>query len=170
MFFLAERDTVLELHPRDFGKNIEKTILTQLRLKIEGKCTGRYGYTITISRLVNVDKGRLHEDSGFCHFPVTYLAVIFRPFKNEILPAYVTLVNQNGIFAKAGPLEIFVDNKLMPDDLKYTAPADGLPTYYSEEEDVRIKQGSPIRVKIIGIRQALKEISAVGTIKGDFLG
>lgn len=170
MFFLAERDTTLELHPRDFGKNLEKTILAELRNKIEGKCTGRFGYTITISKLERVGKGRLHEDSGYCHFPVTYLAVIFRPFKNEILPAHVTLVNQNGIFASAGPLEIFVSNKMMPDDLEYTAPENGLPTYYSESEDVRIKQGSPIRVKIVGIRQALQQISAVGTIKEDFLG
>lgn len=27
------------------------------------------------------------------HFPVRYLAVVFRPFKNEILPAKVTTIN-----------------------------------------------------------------------------
>ena len=39
-------------------------------------------------------KGRLDEDSGFAHFDVEYLSLVFRPFKNEILLAKVhTITN-----------------------------------------------------------------------------
>lgn len=29
--------------------------------------------------------GKLDEDSGYAHFDVKYLSLVFRPFKNEIL-------------------------------------------------------------------------------------
>lgn len=58
----------------------------------------------------------------------------------------------------------------MPVDLKYDAGKDGLPQYYSEEENVRIEQGSEVRIKIAGIRMATDQIVLIGTIKEDFLG
>jgi DNA-directed RNA polymerase II subunit RPB7 len=170
MFFLVERTETLALAPKYFDKNVKDHIYNQLKLKVQGKCTGKFGYTILVTNLANVGRGRLHEDSGFAHFAVTYVSVVFRPFKNEILPATVTIINQNGFFAQAGPLEIFVSKTLMPEDLKFDPRDQGLPTYYSEEEDVRIEQGSPVRIKIVGIRLAADKISTIGTIKEDYLG
>lgn len=78
---------------------------------------------------------------------------------------------QNGFFAQAGPLEIFVSEKLMPSDLKFDAGVDGMPMYYSEEEEgVTIKTGEEVRIKIIGIRLAAETIVVIGTIKEDYLG
>jgi len=170
MFFLIERQESLALAPRYFGKSIEKHILEQLRRKVEGKCSGRFGFTIIVAALTKIEKGKLHEDSGFAHFPVTYHALVFRPFKNEILPAKVTAINNSGFFAQAGPLEIFVSKMLMPDDLKFDSSKDGLPTYYSETEEVRIEVSSLVRVKIVGIRLSADNIITIGTIKEDFLG
>jgi DNA-directed RNA polymerase II subunit RPB7 len=144
--------------------------MTTLRKKVEGKCTGRFGYTILVTSLTDVGKGRLDEDSGSAVFPVTYLALVFRPIRNEILNTRVTQVNQNGFFASAGPLEIFVSDKLMPSDLKFDAGRDGNPMYISEEENIRIEQDTEVRVKIIGIRLASDQIITIGTIKEDFLG
>lgn len=170
MFFLIDRDEKLQLHPQHFGKNLNKQIHRELKLKVEGKCTGRYGYTVAVLALKNIGKGQLHEDTGYAHFPITYTSLVFRPFRNEILPAVVSTINDNGFFAQAGPLEIFVSKVLMPNYLKYDEKREGLPCYYSEEEDIRIEQGSSVRIKIVGIRFAADKISVVGTIKEDFLG
>ena len=35
----------------------------------------------------------LDPDTGYAHFPVSYLALVFRPFKNEVLVAKVSTVN-----------------------------------------------------------------------------
>jgi hypothetical protein len=44
--------------------------------------------------LPRAGKGRLDEDSGFAHFDVNFLSLVFRPFKNEILLAKVhTITN-----------------------------------------------------------------------------
>jgi len=169
MFFLIEREEILALPPKYFGKKVDKEVLNQLRAKVEGKCSGRYGFTIVVTNLAHVGAGRLHEDTGYAHFPVRYLALVFRPFKNEILPTKVTTINQSGFFATAGPLEIFVSKLSMPDDLKFD-PKDGQPSFYSEAEDIRIEAGSLVRVKIVGMRLATDQIITIGTIKDDFLG
>lgn len=75
MFFLIERKDTLALHPKYFGKNVEKEILEQLKLKVEGKCSGRFGYTIVVTNMQEIGKGELHPVSVysrlhsliFCH-------------------------------------------------------------------------------------------------------
>lgn len=141
---------------------------------MEGKCTGRYGFTILVTNVLfdapGTMDGRLHIDTGFAHFPVTYLALVFKPFKNEILNAVVTEVNLQGVFCTAGPLHVFVATMHMPSDLKLDERKDGMPSYYSEEEEQRIEKGTKLRVKIVGLRTDADNIQAIGTIKEDFLG
>ena len=120
-----DREDSLELHPRYFGKNVNEKITEELRRKVEGKCIGRFGYFIAVTQVKSIGKvqlvllfpepssvfvffllissllgsqGVLHPDSGFAHFPVKYLALVFRPFKNEILPAVVTHVSSVRFF------------------------------------------------------------------------
>ena len=93
MFFLVERKDTLALHPRHYTSSLSSLLLSQLRAKVEGKCTGRYGYTILVTMMREVGAGVLDPDTGYAHFPVSYLALVFRPFKNEVLVAKVTTVN-----------------------------------------------------------------------------
>ncbi|GLT28270.1 hypothetical protein SLA2020_032140 [Shorea laevis] len=67
----------------------------------------------------NIGKGLIRDGTGFVTFPVKYQCVVFRPFKGEILEAVVTMVNKMGFFAEAGPVQIFVSNHLIPDDMKF---------------------------------------------------
>lgn len=65
---------------------------------------------------------------------------------------------------------LFVHVQLMPTDLVFDSGRSGLPMFISEEENVRIEEGSEVRIKIIGIRLAAQQIVVIGTIKEDFLG
>ena len=78
---------------------------------------------------------------------------------------------QNGFFANAGPLDIFVSQYGLPSDLKFdTSGSSGTPMLHSAEEDVRIEIGTEVRIKLVGIRMAPDHIAVLGTIKEDFLG
>ena len=44
--------------------------------------------------------------AGLVTFPMRYMAVVFRPFKGEVLDAVVTTVNKMGFFAEVGPLQV----------------------------------------------------------------
>jgi len=171
MFFLVDRTDRVSVPPHQFGRNLRREVEETLRIKVEGKCTGKYGFTIIVTNVEEMSKGQLDEDSGFAHFDVRYVSLVFRPFKNEILLAKVHTITNNGFFASAGPLDIFVSQYGIPADLKFDpAGSNGQPMLISEEEDVRIEIGTEVRIKIIGIRMATEQIAILGTIKEDFLG
>ena len=174
MFFLVAHQTKISLKPRDFGPNMRAKIMHKLRHTVEGKATGKFGYTILVTRMRNLSVGVLHEDTGNAQFTAEYLALVFKPFKGEILPAEVKTVSQQGFFAQAGPLEIFVASQLMPDELKYDLST-GTPSFVAGEDDdelgeLRVSAGSMVRIKIIGMRFDSDEIHIIGTIKEDYLG
>lgn len=49
---------------------------------------------MAITGVEDIGKGLIREGTGFVTFPVKYQAVVFRPFKGEILEAVVTMVNK----------------------------------------------------------------------------
>jgi len=169
MFFLIQREDKLELPPRYFGRSLQNEIIHALRGKVEGKCSGRYGYTLAVTNLESISKGKLDDDSGYAEFHVTYLSLVFRPLKQEIIPSIVQSVTSNGLFVTAGPLTCFISDKLMPEDLHFDTSSTS-PMYVSDSDNVRIEVGTHIRVKIVGMRHTADDIVCIGTIKEDFLG
>jgi DNA-directed RNA polymerase II subunit RPB7 len=77
-------------------------------------------------------------------------------------------VFQMGFFAEAGPVQIFVSNHLIPDDMVFQSG--DVPSYETSDGSVRIQKDSEVRLKIVGTRVDATEIFCIGTIKDDFLG
>ena len=86
-----------------------------------------------------------------------------------MLDANVTSVNQLGFFCKAGPLQIFVTRHNMPADMRegYKASVD---MWVSNDQEVEIKKGCVVRLRIMGLSMEATRITAVGNISDDFLG
>uniref|UniRef100_A0A7S2THG5 RNA polymerase Rpb7-like N-terminal domain-containing protein n=1 Tax=Lotharella oceanica TaxID=641309 RepID=A0A7S2THG5_9EUKA len=167
MFFWLNRFDKVDVPPICFGKGISEKIQDKLREKVEGKCTGRYGYTILVARVVKIHPGRLDVVTGHAHFGVDYQAIVFKPFKNEVLPTEVSLVTEQGFWCQAGPLEIFVGTEGIPKDYIFN-PTDKL--YSSEDEDKLIRKGSACRIRILGMTVDADKFKVVGTMKGPYLG
>lgn len=137
---------------------------------VEGRTDGSYGYTILVTNFdFGSGGGVLDETTGKAHFKVTFKSVVFRPFKNEVLPAEVIVVNQNGFFAQAGPLSIFVSKLLMHEEFKFDSH-ESMPAYVSDDGELRIATGSMVLIKIVGIRLPITDDHVIGTIKHDYLG
>jgi DNA-directed RNA polymerase II subunit RPB7 len=166
----------LQLHPSFFGKQVHKHIEDELRAKFAGKCTGRFGYTIAIPTVLDYGAGVLDIESGFAKFEVEYLALVFRPFRFEVLPAIVKQVSQNGFFAAAGPcVDIFVSTTLMPSNFVYTTSLDAMPSFVAKsddtnEPDIKITTNSAVRIKILAVRHTADKLIVVGLINEDYLG
>lgn len=130
MFFLHNLERRVTLHPSYFGRNMHELVTTKLVKDVEGTCAGDY-YIIAIMDTFDVSEGRILPGSGLAEFTVGYRAVVWRPFKGEVvcLPsprilqhhkgmltdvfyaqvdAIVSSVNRHGFFANAGPLRLFV--------------------------------------------------------------
>jgi DNA-directed RNA polymerase II subunit RPB7 len=99
------------------------------------------------------------------NFPLMF-CIVCMPLATLFVPA-----RQNGFFASAGPVDIFVSQYGLPGDLVFDACGSaGTPMLHSQEEDVRIEIGTEVRIKLQGVRMNADNITVLGTIKEDFLG
>ncbi|GJN14264.1 hypothetical protein PR202_gb01064 [Eleusine coracana subsp. coracana] len=158
MFFHIVLERNMQLHPRHFGPHLRDKLVSKLIKDVEGTCSGRHGFVVAITGVEDIGKGLIREGTGFVTFPVKYQCVVFRPFKGEILEAVVTMVNKMGFFAEAGPVQIFVSNHLIPDDMEFQSG--DVPNYTTSDGSVKIQKESEVRLKIIGTRVDATEIVA----------
>lgn len=49
---------------------------------------------IAVTTIDNIGAGLIQPGRGFVVYPVKYKAIVFRPFKGEVLDAVVTQVNK----------------------------------------------------------------------------
>mmetsp|Transcript_26423 Transcript_26423/g.73831 ORF Transcript_26423/g.73831 Transcript_26423/m.73831 type:complete len:175 (-) Transcript_26423:1269-1793(-) len=171
MFFHVKLTKQLKLHPRYFRNGVSAILRDRLVDEVEGTCTGRYGFIINVVRIEDVGPGMLDTTDGVAVYNIRYMAIVFRPFKGEVLDAIVTSVSERGLFAEAGPLQIFVSARAFPNNLQYN-PESNPPSYIStDSNDMEVlAKDSAVRVKIVGTRNAATEIFAVGSIREDYLG
>eukprot|EP00004_Rigifila_ramosa_P015436 TRINITY_DN3574_c0_g1_i4.p1 TRINITY_DN3574_c0_g1~~TRINITY_DN3574_c0_g1_i4.p1 ORF type:complete len:140 (+),score=40.33 TRINITY_DN3574_c0_g1_i4:243-662(+) len=136
-------------------------------------CFGKIGFVISIVQITEVGPGRILE-TGNVVFKVSYDAVVFRPFVNEVIDAIVTqIIPESGVMAAAGPLKIFISTHGLPASLvlqdgfivdSAPADADGV-----AQPSSKLEVGGDLRLRIIGLKMESQELLAIGTLKGDFL-
>jgi DNA-directed RNA polymerase subunit E'/Rpb7 len=54
----------------------------------------RYGFIIAITTIDTIGTGIIQPGRGYVVYPVEYKAIVFRPFKGEVLDAVVSQVNK----------------------------------------------------------------------------
>ncbi|GMM27660.1 DNA-directed RNA polymerase II subunit [Martiniozyma asiatica (nom. inval.)] len=170
MFFIKDLSLSLTLHPSYFGPHMESFLRQKLLSDVEGTCTGQFGYIVCVldSAHIDVGPGRIIPgNSGYAEFDVKYRAVVWKPFKGEVVDGVVSVVSQMGFFADVGPLSVFISKHLIPTDMQYS-PGHSPPAYVGEDQVVM--KGSRVRIKVIGTRADVNSISAIGSIKEDYLG
>lgn len=171
MFFIKKLRREVLLEPKYLGPSLKEHVRNKVIGELEGQCLGNHGYVISVLEIKNEDivPGLIDNDSGSVQVTVYYSVILLRLFRNEVVDAVVSMASDaNGFFAKVGPLLIFVSRHSMPDDIEFSQ-MDG-DCWKSHDEKVEIREGSIVRLKVIGVQIERGSISAVGTIKDNFLG
>ena len=70
--------------------------VTWWRSRDGGHVVRRYGFVIAVTTIDNIGAGVIQPGRGFVLYPVRYKAIVFRPFKGELVDAVVTQVNKVG--------------------------------------------------------------------------
>lgn len=65
--------------------------------------SSRYGFVIAVTTIDNIGAGVIQPGRGFVLYPVKYKAIVFRPFKGEVVDAVVTQVNKVRLFLETFP-------------------------------------------------------------------
>ncbi len=79
---------------------LRKSIEDRLTEEVEGTCAGRFGYIISVEGHIEIGQGVLQPTSGLAEFHITYTAIVFKPFKNEVVDGIVTTVNKVSVLAE----------------------------------------------------------------------
>jgi len=166
MFFLLVLKKDLLMHPSSFGPRLHDAIKKALYQDVEGTVDTRYGFIIAVTKVIEIPLGEVQE-GGFVKFSVNYQAIIFRPFRNQVLDAVVLSVDTLGVRCQAGPLTIFVHKDQIPADYSFDASG---PAYVLTDETARISEGELLRLKLTGLRFDSSGGFGVGTIREDYLG
>ncbi|KAH0481885.1 MAG: hypothetical protein KVP17_003761 [Porospora cf. gigantea B] len=163
MYFLVDLWKNISVKPCMLGPHYDQHIENMLRQEVEGQCTGKYGYVLSVVRVLHADKGRVQDGTGMVVVHVKYQAIVLKPFRGEVVDAVVTHVNSIGIFANCGPFRIFVTKTLIPEDFTFQ---DGIWT----DGEATVKPNSEVRLKLQGVKYEGSSMVAVGTINEDYLG
>ncbi|KAJ3489860.1 hypothetical protein NLI96_g1830 [Meripilus lineatus] len=175
MFFIKELSHTILLHPSYFGPRMLQYLESKLYADVEGTCSGQFGYIIAVVSILDIGKGMVLSGSGQAEFITRYRAIVFKPFKGEVVDGVVNNVNKMGFFADVGPLTVFVSHQVRHSPLvsitsfRITNLFLG-PSLLTASSPQIIEKNTKVRLKIVGTRVDATEIFAIGTIKEDHLG
>ncbi|OCK80514.1 DNA-directed RNA polymerase II 19 kDa polypeptide [Lepidopterella palustris CBS 459.81] len=167
MFFLYELEKTIQLHPSYFGPLIRSHIHRELLTKEEGSNTGKYTI-VCILDTFEISDGTVVPGTGYAEYIVHYKAVVWRPFRGEIVDGVVTSVIRAGFFVDCGSLQAFVSRPMIPSEIKFDANA--TPPQWTDNAEQVIEKGTQIRIKIKGLRSEVDKMYGIGTMKEDYLG
>ncbi len=171
MFYVKSLEHEIVLHPLYYGPKLKSTLVRLLKEEVEGLALANYGYVVQVIDVPQdqIEFGVIEHDTGDMVCSVKYVALLLRPFINEVLDATVSQCNPLGFFAFVGPLRIFVSKHSMPEDM--TNNFDGeRDAWVSDDKEVVITAGCGVRLKIKGRTVEQGNITAIGTIKDNYLG
>mmetsp|Transcript_7037 Transcript_7037/g.11758 ORF Transcript_7037/g.11758 Transcript_7037/m.11758 type:complete len:176 (-) Transcript_7037:126-653(-) len=171
MFFVKQLRRDILMEPQYLGAKLKDHVKHRILQELEGQCLGKHGYVISVLNVKNEDihPGLVDNDTGAVNVTVYYRVILLRPFRNQVLDTVVTVASEeSGFFAKVGPLTIFVSRYNMPDDISFNQMTGDC--WVSQDEKVEIRDGSLVRLRIIGLNFDAGSMSAIGTIKETYLG
>ena len=171
MFYVKTLEHEIVLQPLYFGPKLKATIVRLLKEEVEGLSLANYGYVVNVIEVPEdeIKSAIIEYDSGDVVFKVKYTALLLRPFINEVLDATVSQCNQLGFFAYVGPLRIFVSKHSMPEDMFNGFDGDK-DAWISDDKEIVINSGCGVRLRIKGRTVEAGNITAIGTIKDNYLG
>ncbi|KAG6815311.1 hypothetical protein H0H87_003088 [Tephrocybe sp. NHM501043] len=67
---------------------------SKLYLDVKGTCSEQFGYIIAVKLILDIGKGMVLSGSGQAEFVMHYWAIVFKPFKGEMVDGMVRNVNK----------------------------------------------------------------------------
>eukprot|EP01026_Neomeris_dumetosa_P000182 TRINITY_DN10045_c0_g1_i1.p2 TRINITY_DN10045_c0_g1~~TRINITY_DN10045_c0_g1_i1.p2 ORF type:complete len:176 (-),score=12.31 TRINITY_DN10045_c0_g1_i1:106-633(-) len=169
MYYLLNLQDDFILPPRYFGPRLREVIKWKIESEITNKCSSRYGKILMLHKIEEpLGFGLVRSDlEGSAIYRVKFQAVVFRPFKGEVLDCVVTSVSRLGFFADNGMCNLFISSHSIPDYFMFRQDPD---QFVTEDGEDKVIQGSEVRVRVIAFKVDESEILCIATLEGNYLG
>ncbi|KAK6425556.1 DNA-directed RNA polymerase II subunit [Oleoguttula sp. CCFEE 5521] len=165
MFFIHDMEERMTLEPAYFSGESEAKILDELYQRVEGRNTGTM-MIVRIMSITDVSDGEVMQGTGVALYTVSFQALVWQPFRGEVVDGSVTSVLMSGFFVDVGALQVF----MIPTSFQYTVEG-STPSFSDVTADgFTIEVNTQVRLRIKGLRSEMGAMYAVGSIKEDYLG
>jgi len=112
LFERRELTRKVHIHSKFLQKNMQASILAQLRMNMEGRCSSE-GYVQPNSvSILNYSLGRSNYVKGGVDYDVTFQADMCLPHQGQVLKAAVNLKSKIGIHAETPPIKVLIPRDL----------------------------------------------------------
>ena len=168
MFWEVSLHHKIRVHPMNMSSELTtKTVQSELRSAVEGTIKADIGIILAVLKIEDLSVGKVSQRSGFAIYDVKYRALVFRPLTHQVIDAFIIGVNEHGINADAGPLEIFIAKKLMPEGFEFDMENSSF-----TKGNVVLVKGAKIRVRIISTKPHadFTKMTATATMNDKGLG
>jgi DNA-directed RNA polymerase subunit E'/Rpb7 len=140
----------VHIYSKFLQKNMQASILAQLKMNYEGKCSAEGFIERNSITIVNYSLGRTNYIKGGVDYDVAFQADVCMPHQGQRFKAPVTVISKIGIHAETPPIKV-----LIPRDLHIGNP---------EFEEVKV--GEDIEFEVVGskFKQQDKDIIVVAKL------
>ncbi len=73
---------------------MEQYLENTLYSDVEGTCSGAHGYIIAVLSILDIGHGSIQTGTGQAEFITRYRAIVFKPFRGEVVDGIVGEVNK----------------------------------------------------------------------------
>ena len=116
MFFVKELEHRIDLHPSFFSSTAQDYIRQKLYQDVEGTNSGTH-MVIAVLSIDEISEPKIVPGTGFAQYNVGYRAIVWRPFKGEVVDGLVSSVVNNGFFVDVGGLSVFVSKAVSTEEV-----------------------------------------------------
>jgi len=154
LFERRELTKKVHIHSKFIQKNIQGSILAQLKMNYEGHCSSEGFVRRDSVTIINYSLGRVNYIEGGVDYHVTFQADICLPHPGQRFKASVKLRSKVGLHAEVSPLKV-----LIPRDL-----------HFDNEDFEAVKIDTDIEFDVIGcqFKQKDSEIIVLGKLIGEY--
>jgi DNA-directed RNA polymerase II subunit RPB7 len=151
---------------------------------------------VRIIGIQEISEPTVMPGTGMAMYTISYRAVVWQPFRGEVVDGEVSQVVPNGFFVDVGALGVFVSkavsydislglaegfyrwnwtltgvamlSQMIPSSMKFSM--EGATPSFEDNDGQVITAGGHVRLRIKGIRSELNQMFAIGSIREDYLG
>lgn len=112
LFERREMTTQVHIHSKFICKNIVSSILAQLKMNIEGRCSGEGFIQRNSVTIIKYSIGRINYIKGGVDYNVTFQADVCMPHIGQRFKGTVTTKSKIGIHTETPPIKVLVPRDL----------------------------------------------------------
>lgn len=149
MYRIITVKTIVKVPPKRFGMDIQKAIKESIAEDYEGKLNRVFGMGLVVTKINEIGEGKVFPEDPSFHYPVNFELLTFKPEVHEIVIGDVIDNTEFGSFVRMGPMDGLVHVSQLMND--YVSFDEKNSTFLGKETKRTLKEGDPVRAKIISI-------------------